>query len=163
MIKQALSLVAMLAMVGCASQGSQSPQANTGQGQWNNPQPALAGDTPPQTPNEAELAAYAGAHQYPSTMPARSDTRAAAIVDGSQKLIKIYNFGTEPIRDADVWVNQAFVRHVNAIAPGSYVTVQMSNLYNGIGQQFSARGEHVNLVQIARDHEVQTLLGPAPQ
>jgi hypothetical protein len=159
MIKHALALVALAGLAGCAAQSGSQPQAAS-----NSPQSSqmmAAGES--QGPNQAELAAYAGAHQYPSTQPAKNDLRAAAIIDASQGVIKIYNFGTEPIRDADVWINQAYVRHVNAIAPGSSVSVQMSNLYNGVGQQFSTRGEHVHLVQIHQDHGLYTLMGPVAQ
>ena len=86
-----------------------------------------------------------------------------AIVNADQGLIKIYNFSNQAIREADVWVNQAFVRHINAIPPGSSITLQMSNLYNGVGQQFSQQAEHVNTVQVQTDHDMQTLWGPAPQ
>ncbi|HEY2585421.1 MAG TPA: hypothetical protein VGI81_06645 [Tepidisphaeraceae bacterium] len=160
MIKHALALVTLAGLAGCAAQSGSQPQAA-----GNSPQSSqtmTAGES--QAANQqAELAAYAGAHQYPATQPARNDLRAAAIVDASQGAIKIYNFGTEPIRDADVWVNQAYVRHIDAIAPGSSISIHMSNLYNGVGQQFSTRGEHVNLVQIQQDHALHTLLGPVPQ
>jgi hypothetical protein len=150
MIKQGLALAVLLFVAGCADQapqsasssGSQSSQTATSQG-----------------PTSAELAAYAGSHQYPQSEQAHSDIRAAALVNGD--VIKIYNFGTEPIRDADIWVNRAFVRHVNAIAPGSSVSINTSNLYNAVGQQFSAKGEHVNLVQVERDHSLENLMGPA--
>lgn len=155
MFKQALAIIALLALTGCASENTQPAQ----------PRASAVAQAPPepQVPSEAELAAYAGAHPFPASAPARTDIRAAAIVNADQHYIKIYNFGTDPIRDADVWVNRAFVRHVNAIAPGTSVTIQMANLYNGIGQQFSARGEHVQLVQIQRDQVVETLMGPASQ
>jgi hypothetical protein len=155
MIKQSLAVVAVLAMVGCASQ-SNTP-ATQSQMQASNSASAAPGQTQP------ELAAYAGAHQYPTSEPAKNDIRAAAIVSTDQGVIKIYNFGTQPIRDANVWVNQAYVRHVPAISPGTSVSIPMGNLYNGLGQQFAAQGEHVNLVQIEQDHDLETLMGPAPQ
>ena len=40
---------------------------------------------------------------------------------------------------------------------------QVQDVYNGLGQQFSAQGEHVHLVQVEQDHELQTLMGPAAQ
>jgi hypothetical protein len=153
MWKQCLAAAATMVMVGCASQSE--PTASQAQ--------ASQSLTAPQPPGPAELAAYAGGHQYPSSAPARSDLRAAAIVNAEQGTLKIYNFGTQPIRDADLWVNQAYVRHIGQIAPGSNVTVQFSNLYNALGQQFSGRGDHVNLVQVEQDHNLQTLMGPAPQ
>jgi hypothetical protein len=154
MIKQTLALAAALALGGCAAQ---HPSETSGTPA--NPPPTVQAEAP----TDAELAAYAGAHQYPTSQQAGHELRAAAIVNADAGYVKIYNFGSEPIRDADVWVNQSYVRHVNAIAPNSSVTIKTSNLYNGIGQQFSSRGEHFNLVQIHMDHALQTLMGPAPQ
>jgi hypothetical protein len=151
MIKQVVTVAALMALAGCASQSQPQPSATQAQ----------ASDA--QGPTGAELAAYAGSHQYPQTETARSDIRAAAIVNSDQGVIKIYNFGTDAIRDADIWVNRAYVRHVSAIAPGSSAMLRTSNLYNAVGQQFSAKGEHVNLVQVERDHELQTLMGPAAE
>lgn len=153
MLKQGLALTALLVMAGCASDqgGSQPAASNSAQSQM----------AAPSAPTSAELAAYAGSHQYPQSEQARNDIRAAALIAGDT--IKIYNFGTEAITDADVWVNRAFVRHINAIAPGSSTAINMSHLYNGVGQQFAASGAHVNIVQIEQDHTLQTLMGPAAQ
>lgn len=151
MTKQGLALAAVLVMAGCAADegGSSQPRAVSVSSQSATAQP----------PTTAELAAYAGSHQYPQNTQPRGELRAAALVNGD--VIKIYNFGTEPIRDADIWVNRAFVRHVGAIAPGSSIVIPMSHLYNSVGQQFSARGEHVNLVQVEQDHALENLMGPA--
>lgn len=156
MIKQGLALIALLAIAGCASEGT-------------GPGPTESQSTPAQMSesygglNRAELAAYAGAHAYPTTMPVKSDLKVAAIVNADQRTIKIYNFGSEPIVDADIWVNQSYVRHVNAIAPGSSVTLPQASLYNSLGQQFAASGDHLNQVQIQLHHSVQNVWGPAAQ
>lgn len=157
MIKSTLALGVMLGLAGCASQPGSQPQANNNGGS----QGMMAVEA--QGPSHVELAAYAGAHPYPANTPAKDDLRAAAIVNLDQGIIKVYNFGTDPIRDADVWVNQSYVRHVNGIAPGGSASVPMSSLYNSLGQQFAARGEHVNLVQVQQDHTLHTLMGPAAQ
>jgi hypothetical protein len=154
MFKQGLAIAVLLMLAGCESQSS-APASNSAVSQSQ----AL----PQNSPSPAELAAYAGAHPYPSGLPTRDDLKAAAIVNAEQGFIKIYNFSTESIREADIWINQAFVRHVSAIPPGSSITLQMANLYNGVGQQFSSRGEHVNRVEIQTDHDMQKIWGPAPQ
>lgn len=150
MLKQGLAVMALLVMAGCASDqgGSQASSSNPQSSQ-------MAG---PQAPSSAELAAYAGSHQYPQNEQTGNDLRAAALVNGDT--IKIYNFGTQPIRDVDVWVNRTYVRHVNAIGPGSGISLNTSNLYNSVGQQLSTKGDRVNLVQIEQDHSLQTLMGP---
>lgn len=150
MLKQGLALAAAIVMAGCVADqgGSSQPQAVSVSSQNST--------SPP--PSTAELAAYAGAHPYPRDIQPRSDIRAAALINGD--LIKIYNFGTEPIRNADIWVNRAFVRHVSAIAPGSSIAIRTTSLYNSVGQQLAAKGEHVNLVQVEQDHSLQNLMGP---
>jgi hypothetical protein len=157
MIKQALGLVAALAMVGCASESGSTPQA---QSNSNGNAPMMAGQS---GPTQAELAAYAGAHQYPSGQQPENHLRAAVVVMPDQSALKIYNFGSDPITDADIWVNQAFVRHVNAIAPSSSITIQASNLYNSLGQQFSSTGQHVNSVQIQQGKSLESVMGPVTQ
>lgn len=149
MLKHILTTAALVTLVGCASQSATPP--------------ARQAASESQGPTTSELAAYAGSHQYPQGQSARSDLRAAAIVNADQGIIKIYNFGTDAIRDADVWVNRSYVRHVSAIAPGSSVAIRAADLYNSVGQQFSARGEHVNQVQVEQDHALQTLMGPAAE
>lgn len=153
MLKQGLAIMALLVMAGCASDQGSQPAASSGS--------QSSQVAPLQPPTSAELAAYAGSHQYPQGEQTRNDIRAAALV--SRDMIKIYNFSTDTIRDADVWVNRAYVRHISAIAPGSSVAIHTTNLYNGVGQQFADKGEHVNIVQIDQDHNLQTLMGPAAE
>jgi len=156
MIRHGLAIAVVLMLTGCASQQS-SPASNSAVSSQAQTPPAA---TPPAP---AELGAYAGSHPYPSSMPTREDLKAAAIVNAEQGLIKIYNFSSDPIREADVWVNQSYVRHVSAIPPNASITIPMIDLYNGVGQMFSARGEHVSRVEIQTDHDMQKLWGPAPQ
>jgi hypothetical protein len=110
-----------------------------------------------------ELAAYAASHPYPATMPASDQVHAAAIVNRSNSTIKIYNFGTRPIRDAQVWINKAYVQHINGIAPSSSAIVRMDELYNGLGQTFLALNSTVSLVQLQTEDGLYTTLGPAAE
>jgi hypothetical protein len=160
MLKHGLAVVMVSLLAGCASMDSTPPAKPAAVVPSQSSDAIAQGQS---SPSPAELAAYAGAHPYPTSLAARDDLKAAAIVNADTGIIKIYNFSSQAIREADVWVNQGFVRHINAIPPGSSITLQMSNLYNGVGQQFSARAEHVNLVQVQTDHDMQTLWGPAPQ
>ena len=141
MLKQAILVLAAAGLVGCASDQS--------------------GRMTAQAPTAPELAAYAGAHTYPTTQPAKP-LKAAAIVNRDRGIIKIYNFTSQPIQGADIWVNQAFVQHVNGVAPGSApAVVRFSDLYNGLGQQFSTQNEQVRTVQIESNGNLYTLEGPA--
>ena len=144
MLKQSSVLLLAAALVGCASNGNDSAR------------------TTAQAPTAPELAAYAGAHKYPATQPASNDLRAAAIVSRDRGIIKIYNFTNQPVANPDVWVNEAFVQHLPGIAPGSApVVIRFSDLYNGLGQQFSSQNEQVRSVQIESDGKLYTLQGPA--
>ena len=156
MTKHLLAAMALAAIAGCSTESPQPQSSNS------NPQPVAVAPQP-KAPTEAELAAYAGAHPYPTDQQAKGEVRAAAIVDKNDQVLKVYNFGTEPIRDANVWVNQAYVRHIDAIAPGSFVKVQMSHLYDATGQAFTAKNEHVMLVQLELDHQLHSVMGPAPE
>ena len=149
MLKQGFMLLAALAVAGCGSDvfgpGDQARMTA-------------------QAPTNAELAAYAGSHKYPATQPARDNLKAAAIVDSGRGVIKIYNFSNQPIQDADIWVNNSFVQHVRGIAPASApVTIRFSDLYNSLGQRFSAQNEHVNNVQIETGGNLYSVMGPAAE
>ena len=144
MLKQSLLLVAAVALVGCESLSGDNNARLTAQ-----------------APTAPELAAYAGAHKYPATQPAK-ELKAAAIVNRDRGTIKIYNFSNQPLQGVDVWVNQSFVQHLNGIAPGSApVVIRFSDLYNGLGQQFSSQNEQVHNVQIESGGNLYNLEGPA--
>lgn len=113
-------------------------------------------------PTSAELAAYAGAHQYPTTMPTSQHFQVAAVVSPSN-VLRIYNFDSRPVRDANVWVNQSFVQHINGIAPHSSVIIRPADLYNSMGQSFATLNAHVDMVQIEMDNRLLTAMGPAAE
>lgn len=159
MIRHGLVLVAALALVGCAAEQGSGPMANNSGG----PNQSQMVASSNQGPSVAELAAFAGAHPYPGHLQPRNDLQAAAIVDPNAKVIRIYNFGTEPIRDANIWVNKAFVRRVNAIAPGSSIALHESSLFNAMGRQFADSGDHVNSVEVEHGGNLSTLWGPVVQ
>jgi hypothetical protein len=144
MLRTSLFLLATIAIAGCESQTDSARMANV-------------------APTSPELAAFAGAHQYPTTMPTSDHFRIAAVVNRVNGTIKIYNFDTHPVRDANVWVNQAFVEHINGIAPRSSVIIRMANLYNSLGQSFANLDSPVTLVQIEMDNGLLTAQGPAAE
>src|SRR5690348_4381350 len=99
MLKQLALLAAAGALIGCESMSPDSARVSA------------------QAPTAPELAAFAGAHRYPATQPTQ-ELKAAAIVNHDRGIIKIYNFTSRPLQNVNVWVNQAFVQHLNGIAPG---------------------------------------------
>jgi hypothetical protein len=144
MSRTLLCLLAAIAMAGC---GSQNDSARTANG----------------APTSPELAAYAGAHQYPTTMPVSDHSPVAAVVNHANGTIKIYNFDTRPMSDSKVWINQSFVQHINGIAPRSSVILRTTDLYNGLGQSFASLNSPVSLVQVETDNRLMTALGPAAE
>jgi hypothetical protein len=144
MSRTLLCLLAAIAVAGCESQNDSARTANG----------AATGP---------ELAAYAGAHQYPTTMPVTDRSPIAAVVNHGSGTIKIYNFDTRPLNDAKIWVNQSFVQHINGIAPRSSVIIRTADLYNGLGQSFASLNAPVSLVQVEANDKLLTALGPAAE
>jgi hypothetical protein len=143
MLRTTLVLLAAAAVSGCAASASFTPTANSS------------------NQTQTQLAAYAGHDAYPSTMPASNDLKAAAMVTPDQRTLKVYNFGHEPIDNADIWVNGAFVYHVVNIAPESSVTISASDLYNSAGATFASQGAPFSRVQIKTENALYNLWGPA--
>lgn len=144
MFRRSLCLLVLAGVAGCAS----SPQYNPNK-------VATA------SPNAAELAAYAGHAQYPTTQPGSSDLQAAAIISADRGAIKIYNFSREPLRNIDVWVNGSFVQHADGVAPQSSIVIRTNELYNGLGKSFVSQSEPVSRVQIESKGTLYNLWGPA--
>ena len=115
----------------------------------------------PTTPTQ--LAAYAGRAEYPRESRARDELRAAAIVSRDKGAIKIYNFEDQPLRDMDVWVNGSFVHRVDGIAPGTSVAVRTRDLYDAMGNPFSAQNEEVSRVEIRTMEGLYRVMGPAAE
>lgn len=143
MLRTTLALLAAGALSGCAASASFNPTASNS------------------NQSQTELAAYAGHVSYPTTMPESHDLKAAAMVTSDQKLLKIYNFGRDPISNADVWVNGAFVYHVDNVAPQSSVAIPTSELFNSVGASLASQAAPITRVQLKTDNALYTLWGPA--
>jgi len=145
MLKQCLIIGTAAALVGCESLGMNDNSARISA----------------QAPTDAELAAYAGGHQYPANQQARNDIRAAAIVNRGDGLIKLYNFSNRPLDSVDVWVNQSYVQHIRGLPAGSApLVIRFRDLYNQLGQRFSSHNEQVRTVQVESNGALYTLEGP---
>ena len=105
-----------------------------------------------------QLAAYSARTQFPETRPTDS-LRTAAIVN--KDAIKIYNFSTQPVGDAKVWVNRSFVIHIPGIAPQSKVVVKSSQLYDSMGNTLSDQKADVSSVQLQTADGFYNVQGPA--
>src|SRR4051812_40457717 len=122
-LRYAFAILAAAAVAGCAGPNNGDTSKS-----------AAADDHGPhdrmtaQAPTPTEMAAYAGAHVFPSNMTASSDLRAAALVSADRSAVKIYNFSTQPLHDVEVWVNGAYVERVDGIPASGSVTLRASNL-----------------------------------
>jgi len=116
-----------------------------------------------QAATSPELAAYAASHPFPDKVTTNDQWKAAAIVNRSAGMVKVYNFDSRPIRDAEIWVNKAYVQRVGGIAPNSSTLIRFDELYNGLGQSFANPTSPVSTVYIRMDGNVYSVLGPASE
>jgi hypothetical protein len=151
MIRRTLIVLSIAALGGCSAW----PQTGTSPSAADSDRAAVA------TPTSEELAAYAGHSKFPADEQAKSDLQIASILSSDKSTIKIYNFTNDPLRNIDVWVNGSYVQHVAGISPQSSVLIHTDQLYNGLGKSFSGQSEPVSKVQVATDHGLYTLWGPA--
>ncbi|MDB5354360.1 MAG: hypothetical protein JWN24_813 [Phycisphaerales bacterium] len=151
-----LAAFAAAAIAGCASTNSDG--GKTSATEPNGPARMTA-----EAPTSTEMAAYAGAHVFPSNMTPSSDLRAAALVSADRNAIKVYNFSGEPLHDVEVWVNGAYVQRVQGIPASGSVTIRTINLYNGMGRNFASQSEPVSRVQVRDSRGLYNLLGPASE
>ena len=141
----AATLLTAIALCGCGG-GKKSSSVNS-----------MDGTNIPNTPTE--LAAYAGNARFPQTQPVMEPT-VAALVSRDNRTLKLYNFGKQPIRNVDVWINGSFVKRIGGIAPQSKVVINTTEIYNGLGHTLASRGEEVSRVQIDDRGRLSTLMGP---
>ena len=143
---RSIFLLSVLAIAGgCATPNSDSARMST------------------QAATSPQLAAYAASHPFPNTVNASDQWKAAATVNRASGVIKVYNFDTRPIRDAEIWINKAYVQRVSGIAPNSSALIRFDELYNGLGQSFANPSSPVSTVYIRMDGNVYNVMGPAAE
>src|SRR5882762_9194059 len=81
---------------------------------------------------KTQLAALAAQSQYPNKQPS-DDLRVTALINKGDGTIKIINSTNQAINDAKLWVNSAFVTHVDTIPAKGVVSIKRENLYNRDG------------------------------
>jgi hypothetical protein len=96
-----------------------------------------------------QLAAYAAKNPYPADKTAKDNLQLTAVVNHSTGNITVRNFGTGPIEDFRLWVNQAYVMHVDRIEPGTSRVFSLSDLYSSGGDSLKDTSpEQIHKVQI---------------
>ena len=153
MRRQAVAVILMAVLFGCAG-GNRNRSSATG---------ASGSVTPPaEAMTATQLAAHAGNAKFPDVRPT-NDQRIAAIVSADRRTIKLYNFDTTPIRAVNVWVNGSYVQPINGIAGQSKAIIRTDKLYNGLGNTFASRNEEVARVQLETQDGLHNAMGPATE
>jgi hypothetical protein len=108
------------------------------------------------------LAAYAATKPYPANAQAQDDMRITAVVNQRTGQITIRNFSGAPLRDVDVWINQAYVLHVNQIDANGSKTLNPADFYNANGFSLEKTPpEGIRKVQLqTRDNIIYNIQGP---
>ena len=109
---------------------------------------------------KTQLAAFAAQSQYP-TKQASDDLRATALVDRKEGTIKIINSTSQAITDSKLWVNGAFVTHVDTIPARGMVTIKRENLYDKNGIPLAKSNAGITKVQLESGDKFSNLEGPA--
>lgn len=138
MLRLIAASLSILLIAGCASDNSTSPSA--------------AG------PTDTERAAYAASVHFPKEAPMRSEI--AAVSMPSEHAVKIYNFSTRPLRNVNVWINQAFVMHINGMPARGSVTLNTANFYNALGSSLVKENQGIRQIVINSDEGVYSVMGP---
>lgn len=109
---------------------------------------------------KTQLAAFAAQSQYPNKQ-ASDDLRVAALVDRKEGTIKIINSTTQALTDAKLWVNGAFVTHVDTIPARGMLTIKRENLYDRNGIPLAKSNAGITKVQLEVGDKFYNLEGPA--
>src|SRR5437764_13396065 len=115
MLRHTLAALTLASVVGCSANSSFQPFAHGGE-------------------DRAQLAAYAASAHYPTDVKTSHDARIAALINPRNESVKIVNFGDEPMRDVNVWVNNTFVHKVSVIPSHGSVTIDRAEFYDASGQ-----------------------------
>jgi hypothetical protein len=109
---------------------------------------------------KTQLAAFAAQAQYPTKQPS-DDLRAAALIEKGDGTIKIINTTNQALNDARLWVNGAFVTHVDTVPAKGLVTIKRENLYNRDGISLAKASIGIKNVQLEMGDKLYNLEGPA--
>jgi hypothetical protein len=127
---------------------------------------ALAGCENVQTNNpgmsdDAHLAAFAANSTYPgATTQPSNDLKLGAQIPPNSNNIQLVNYGDEAVAPSDVWVNGAYVQHVQSIPPHGALNLIKSDFYSKGGDRLDQSGATVSQVQIDINGKLYNVLGP---
>jgi hypothetical protein len=143
MFRIGLALLAVFLIAGCESSGGK-PAAQSG----------------PVGPTDTERAAYAASVHFPGSAQPRTDVPVMALTNPSNNSIRVYNFSDRPMRNADVWVNQAFVSHLEGIPARGGVMLHTTDFYNALGSSLASQTQPFRQIQIRTPEGIYNVWGP---
>ncbi len=84
-----------------------------------------------------------------------------ALVNKDDGSIKLINSTQQTINDTKLWVNGAFVTHVDTIPAKGVVTIKRENLYDQKGISMVKANSGITKVQLEQGDKLYNLEGPA--
>jgi hypothetical protein len=140
MFRQTLLALAVLAIVGCEASTKLDPFAN-------------------KSTEPAQLAAYAATAKYPTDAQPKDGPK-VAVLDRDDS-IRLINFGNEPVRNANIWVDGMFVHRIELLPAMGSVTLNKSVFYDGTGRALNkAQSTPMRVTLQEGDNNLFSTLGP---
>jgi hypothetical protein len=150
MFRQLLIGAAFMAIAGCEA----STKIDPGMGG------SSRSNMTQQQQETAQLAAHAATAKYPANVNA---TRSDIAVLQRGETMRLINFSDQAIRNANVWINGAYVHPVDNIPPHGSVTVRRAEFYDNTGQSMGTINAATNSVTIQSGDTVYSTLGPVQE
>lgn len=107
------------------------------------------------------LAAYAGAVEYPTNMQAVSEASITSTVDKRSGKITIRNYTNKTLIEPRVWVNQIFVLKIPSMGPQSTVELNKADLFDSSGRSLASQPPSaIKKIQIQTEQNLLDVQGP---
>lgn len=101
------------------------------------------------TAKPTQMAAYAASRHYPDNAQVQDNAKITATVNRETGAITVHNFSNQELTNFNLWVNQAYVAHVDRIDPNTSKIFNKADLYNSGGNTLdSALSSTIRKVQI---------------
>lgn len=143
-------MIAVAGLSGCAANGGKGGSSGSSTASFDEMTPT-------------QIAAWSATSKYPTTAASSKRLDVFVVVNQSKNVIKAYNTGGEPIRNAKLWVNKTFVAKIDGIAPSAPVLIKTDRLYDSIGNVFAKQTLEVSAVQLEIDGVLHEVHGPVSE
>ena len=109
---------------------------------------------------EARLAAYELAGDYPTSQPTR-DVAVTAVIDRDGKSVDVINTTDLAYHGVRIWLNQQYVAWINQLPPRRVVHIAQDAFADSGKGTLSLTTENIKVVEMQTDGELYRLFGPA--